>query len=127
VPQSLPEASDGFDKQFTFSAKSGKKYDIVNLPVEDKDTLVRVYLNTSSTSTSHSKITVYLLPPKSHAKTRRENAAKFMKHAVKDYVSEVLGVTDPALHQFTVVVKASTDGEPYRLKIEYDSSSSQEG
>jgi hypothetical protein len=47
-----------------------------------------------------------------------------MKHAVDDYVSEVVGVTDPALHQFTVVIKGSPEGDPYRLKIEYDSSSS---
>jgi hypothetical protein len=85
---------------------------------------VRVYLNTSATSSSHSKITVFLLPPKSVAKARREKAAKFMKHAIKDYVSEVDGVTDPALHQFTAVVKGSPDGDSYRLKIEYDSSSS---
>jgi hypothetical protein len=38
-----------------------------------------------------------------------------------------LAATDPALHEFTVVIPELPEGNPYRLKIVYDQISSESG
>ena len=58
VPASLPIVSDGFDRTFTFKAKTGSKSDIILLPVEDSS-VIRLYMNMGS---SQAKISATLLP-----------------------------------------------------------------
>jgi hypothetical protein len=69
MPQSLPVVSDGFDKQFTFRAKSGTKYDIIDLPVEETS-LIRLFVHNFEPST---KVSVFLLAPATYEGSKKSN------------------------------------------------------
>jgi len=114
VPKELALTDDGLDRQFVFRAKRGTKYDIIDLPVTEPS-LIKLFIQ------SESKISVYLLPPKSEAQKRKEGDGTSLANFHFSEVSrQVLAVTDPAEGTFTISVDKHED--PYRLKIEYESS-----
>ena len=71
VPAQYPNGSDGFGRQFTYKVKTGKKFDIVELPIE-QPSLVRLYLHMED----ESRVSVFLLHPENVARDKRKKAAE---------------------------------------------------